>query len=100
MRALQAAVILMGVLILGGTAALIGIVVHRATLPGHARAPASAAAGAPASVVLNEPDGTRIAAMSAASDRLVLHLIGGGPERVVVLALPGGAVVARVALAH
>lgn len=100
MRALQAAVILMGVLILAGTAAVIGIAVHRATLGGHPRPPVATSIGPPAAMVLDEPAGTRIAAVSAADDRLVMQLAGGGPDRVVVVALTGGAVLARVALAH
>jgi len=100
MRALQAAVILIGVLILAGTAAVIGIAVQRTTLGGHPRPPVAASIGAPAAVVLDEPAGTRIAAVSAADDRLVMQLAGGGPDRVVVVALTGGAVLARVALAH
>jgi hypothetical protein len=97
MRALQAAVILMGVLILGATAAVIGIIVHRASAP---RPPALAHAGPASPITLDEPAGTRIAAASTADDRLVLQLTGGGPDRVVVLDLRGGAVLARVGLAR
>ena len=94
MRVLQAAVIVMGVLILGGTAAVIGIIVHRAGAP---RTPALTR---PGPVVLDEPAGTHIAAATAMDERLVLQLAGGGPDRVVVLDLRGGAVLARVALAR
>ena len=97
MRVLQAVVIVMGVLILGGTAAVIGIIVHRAGAP---RPPVLAHPGVAAPVVLDEPAGTRIATASAADERLVLQLAGGGPDRVVVLDLRGGAVLARVALAR
>ena len=97
MRILQAAVIAMGVLILAGTAAVIGIIVHRAGAP---RVPALARPAVAAPVVLDEPAGTRIAAASAADERLLLQLAGGGPDRVVVLDLRGGAVLARIALAR
>lgn len=109
MRVLQAVVILMGVLILGGTAAVIAIIVHRASAPGHrtnefvgspSHGPALAGPGVAAPIVLDEPAGTRIAAATAADERLVLQLVGGGPDRVVVLNLRGGAVLARVALAR
>lgn len=97
MRVLQAAVIAMGVLILGGTAAVIGIIVHRAGAP---RAPALAHPALAAAVVLDEPAGTRIAVATGADDRLVLQLAGGGPDRVVVLDLRSGNVLARVGLAR
>ena len=102
MRALQAAVIVMGVLILGGTAAVIAIVAHRAAAPKPAGTapgvPLPAAAATP--VLLDEPPGTRIAVTAVADERLVLQLVGGGPDRVVVVELRGGAVVARVSLAR
>ncbi len=92
MRGLIVAVVAMGVLILVATAGMIALVVHRATAP---RAPARE----PLPVVLHEPAGTRIARSQAAGDRLVLQLTGGGPDRVLVLNLRDGAVVARVSLA-
>ena len=95
MRALQAAVIAMGVLILAGTAAVVGIIVHRASAP----RPAAPAAGLPA-VVLDEPAGTRIAASALAGDRLLLQLAGGGPDRAVVVDVRSGTVLARVGLAR
>ena len=94
MRALQAAVIAMGVLIVIATAAMIALVVHRATTR---RAPAQPEV---ARLVLNEPPGTRIARSEAAGERLVLQLTGGGPDRVVVLNLRDGAVLARIGLAQ
>lgn len=95
MRVLQAAVILMGVLILGGTAAVVAIIVHRAGAP---RPTAPAAVAGP--VLLDEPAGSRIAASALAGERLLLQLAGGGPDRTVVLDLRSGAVLARVGLAR
>jgi len=95
MRVLLAAVIFMGILIFAGTAALVAVIVHRAALPRHA---AVAAAAVP--LVLDEPAGTRIAASTAADERLVLRLVGGGPDRVVVVGLGSGSVLARVGLAR
>ena len=60
----------------------------------------SSASGPIASVVLDEPAGTRIAGMAAAPDRLVLQLQGGGPDRVMVIDTKSGRVLGRVALAR
>jgi hypothetical protein len=95
MRVLQAAVIAMGVLILAGTAAVVAIVVHRASAP----RPSTPAAGA-APLVLDEPAGSRIAASALTGERLLLQLSGGGPDRAVVVDLRSGAVLARIGLAR
>lgn len=60
----------------------------------------SGGGSAVASAVLDEPAGTRIAGTSAAPDRVVVHLQGGGPDRVVVLDTRSGRVLGRVALAR
>jgi hypothetical protein len=96
MRGLLAGVIVMGVLILVATAAMIALVIHRATTP----RPAAPREGLAAPVVLNEPPGTRIATSEASDNRLLLQLSGGGPDRVVVVNLRDGAVLARVLLAR
>jgi hypothetical protein len=90
MRMLKVAVVAMGVLIIAGVTLLVVVIVERASAP----------AGAPMSRVLDEPVGTRIVAMSAASDRLALQLQGGGPDRVVVLDMRSGREVGRAALAR
>ena len=95
MRALQAAVIGMGVLILAGTVAVIVVIVHRAGSPRPSVLPP-----ATARLVLDEAAGTRIAVAAPAGERLVLQLVGGGPDRVLVLDLRTLAVVARIGLAH
>lgn len=96
MRVLAGLVIVMGVLILVATAALIGVAVHRA---GSSRALTAHAVPA-GPVALEEPPGTRIALSSLTGERLVLQLVGGGPDRVLVLDLRTLTVVARVGLAH
>ena len=63
MRALKVAVALMGVLIVVGTTTLIVLLVTRV-----------ATTAAPADILLDEPEGTRIQAASAGSDRLVVQL--------------------------
>ena len=90
MRALKVAVVLMGVLIVGGIVTLFAVLAQRM----------SSGAGPIASAVLDEPIGTHIAGTSAAPDRLMVHLQGGGPDRVVVLDTKTGRVLGRVGLAR
>jgi len=91
MRALKAAVIVMGVLIVAGVAVLAVTLVQRI---GQVALPLAPAAPA----LVDEPAGTRIAGASLAGERLVLQLTGGGPDRVVVFDLVRGRIVGRVAL--
>ena len=91
MRALKAAVIVMGVLILGGVATIVVTIVNRISGPGVAD-------GAATQALLDEPAGTRIAGVSQAADRVAVQLQGGGPDRVVVVDLRAGRVVARINL--
>lgn len=88
MRALKILVVVMGVMIIAGVIVLGVTVVRRMTPP-----PLAAAA-------LNEPAGTHIAQVSAAGDRVVVLLQGGGPDRLVVLDLRTGAVISRAGLSH
>jgi len=54
--------------------------------------------GAPITMQLGEPDGTRIAGVAAAGDRLAVQLQGGGPDRIVLVDPRSGAVVGRIGL--
>jgi hypothetical protein len=94
MRALKVAVIVMGVLIVGGTGTLIAVVAHRIS------APARVGGALPASIaaVLDEPAGTRIAGIAAVRDRLAVQLQGGGVDRVVLIDPATGAVAGRISL--
>ena len=104
LRALKVAVVVMGVLIIGGTG-LLGVVIARRmsgvgnapASTGRAITPSSAATLAP-DTLLEEPSGTRVAGTALNGDRMVLTLQGGGPDRVVVVDLRNGRVVARVGL--
>jgi hypothetical protein len=89
-KALLAAVIGMGVLIVVGVVVLGVTILHRLGAP----------AGPAASAVLDEPAGTRIAGVAATADRLAVQLQGGGPDRVVVLDTRTGRVLARAGLAR
>ena len=90
MRSLKVAVVVMGILFIGGFATLVTLLVQRM----------SSGAGGIASAVLDQPPGTRIAGASAAQDRLVVQLQGGGPDRVVVLDVKSGRVLGSVGLAR
>ena len=87
LRALKVAVVAMGVLIVAGVATLATMIVRRvAPSPTEARA-----------VRLGEPSGTAVASATLAGDRVLLTLHGGGPDRLVVLDLASGRVLARIA---
>jgi hypothetical protein len=92
MRALKIAVIVMGVLIVGGTAALIVAVLRRPGLT----------VGLPPIIgaVLEEPVGTHIAGIAAVQDRLAVQLQGGGVDRIVLIDPRTGAITGRIGLAH
>jgi hypothetical protein len=90
MRFLKVLTIGMGVLILAATTVLVVVIAQRI---GSARtAPASSA------VLLDEPAGTRIAAIALAGDRLAVQLHGGGEDRVVLIDPRTGAVAGRIRL--
>ncbi len=88
-RALMAAVIGMGVLIVAGVAVLGFTIVHRLAGP-----------SATGMTLLDEPPGTHVVQVSAAGDRLALLLQGGGVDRIVLLDPRTGQVAGRVALAR
>ncbi|HEX5326093.1 MAG TPA: hypothetical protein VFW75_05460 [Acetobacteraceae bacterium] len=89
MRILTAVTVAMGVLILLGTTVLVITLVERSGGPSPA---------AIASVILDEPAGTRISGIAAVADRLAVALQGGGPDRVVLIDPRSGAVAGRITL--
>jgi hypothetical protein len=93
MRGLKVLVIVMGVLIVGGMAVVMAVLVQRFFAPVVPHAMAGP-------VTLDEPAGSRIVAASGNGERLVLQLQGGGPDRVVVIDLRSGQVTNRVGLAR
>jgi hypothetical protein len=93
-RALLGLVIGMGALIVAGVVVIGVTVVHRMS----AAIPPVAAASRP--VTLDEPAGSHIVQAAEAGGRLTAVLQGGGPDRVLVVDLGSGRVVARVALAR
>lgn len=87
MRALKISIAIMTTLIVVGVVVLIMTITQRLSVS-KPTAPS----------VLDEPEGTHIAQISAAGDRLSLLLQGGGPDRVVVLDLRAGRVLLRTGL--
>ena len=92
MRFLKVLVIVMGVVIVVATTVLIVLIARRIG-GGPAAGPVVAT-----SVLLDEPAGTRIAAIAAAGDRLAVQLQGGGVDRILLLDPHSGAVVGRIGL--
>ena len=82
--------IIMGVLIVAG---VVGLGVALTQRLSGATAPM-------ASLLLDEPAGTRIAALSASPDRLAVQLTGAGPDRIVLLDTKSGRILGRVGLAR
>ncbi len=98
MRALKVVTIVMGVMIVAGTSVLVAVIAHRIATRTTDGAPG--AGGAPFSVVLDEPAGTRIAGAAAAADRLAVRLQGGGSDRIILVDPQSGVVAGRITLAH
>ncbi len=90
MRFLKVLSVAMGVLILAGTTVLVVVIARRI---GGGGTPAP-----PIALLLDEPEGTRIAAIASAGDRLAMQLQGGGPDRVVLIDPRTGRVVGRIGL--
>ncbi|MBV9251712.1 MAG: hypothetical protein JO227_21030 [Acetobacteraceae bacterium] len=89
LRILKTVTILMAVLIVAGTAVLVAVIVRRSM---------GGSGTAEIAIRLDEPEGTRIAAIAGAADRLAVQLQGGGPDRVVLFDPRTGTVAARIAL--
>ena len=88
----KAAAVIMGVLILVGTGVIAVTIVKR--MSGASSAPSNV------TVVLDEPEGTRIGGISALSDRLAVLLQGAGPDRIVLIDPHTGAKAGAVTLAR
>lgn len=91
MQALKVLVVVMGVLIIAGVAVIVATIVGRATHP-------NGLIVAGAAVSLAEPEGTHVGETALANGALALTLVGGGPDRVVVVDLSSGRVLRRVSV--
>ncbi len=90
MRALKTLTLVMAVMIVAGTATLAVLIVRRVAIP---------VSGASATIRLDEPPSSEIAAIaSEGPGQLALLLRGGGPDRVVVVDLASGKVRARIGI--
>ncbi len=90
MRAVKVATVVMGALILFGTA---GLIVAMLT-----RRPAAPPMPVSLALVLDEPAETRIVGVAALQDRLAVALQGGGADRVVLVDPRTGVVSGRISL--
>ncbi len=96
-RVLKIAVIVMGILLVGGFAFVLAAIVYQASKGGQS-ATGSGALPAGIESELPVPKDATITAMSLDGDRLALHLNSAAGPEIVVLDLRSGAVVSRVKL--
>jgi hypothetical protein len=98
-KALKVAVIVMGVLLVGGFALVLGAIVYQASRLGQdapaARNPAASDQGAAQVTV---PPGANVTAMDLDCGRLALHLNGSNGPEVIVIDVGSGRVLARIKL--
>jgi len=81
MKTLKILVVVMGVLIVAGIAALVTLVVDRA-----AKRPPAAAVDAPASTTLTLPGNARVVETTSTNDRVALRIaVPGEPDRIYFL---------------
>lgn len=92
MRALKVLVVVMGVLLVGGTAALVIAVIERAQQHMAASPPAAPSAARGFDRVLDLPPGARVIAVEPAGERLVVRLaLAGGGEALILIDARTGA---------
>jgi hypothetical protein len=98
MRALRLLVIVLGVLLVGGTLALVGAIIVRSQHPSESRpnlqveARGTVAKATPFESALDLPAGAVIQAVEPAGERLIVHLaLPDGRQQIVVLDLGSGA---------
>jgi Family of unknown function (DUF6476) len=98
-RVLKIAVIVMGILLVGGFAFVMAAIVYQATKLGEKKAAAPAAeTTALPETALALPPGATISSMALDGDRLALHLqTGSGPE-IAVIDVTSGKVLSRIKL--
>lgn len=98
---LKALVIGMGILIVLGTAGLVGVIIHRMSHPSTTGLSVVSAAVPGAPLLLSEPEGTRILSMTRMNDHLLaVQLTGGGADRVVLWDVTRNGVAGRLALSR
>ncbi|MBV9522194.1 MAG: hypothetical protein JO010_05345 [Alphaproteobacteria bacterium] len=91
MRPLKGLVIVLGILLVGGTFALIGAIIWRASHP-RTGAASAIAAHQPFESALDLPAGATIRAVESAGERLVIRVaLAEGGERIIILDIGSGA---------
>ena len=99
-RILKIAVIVMGVLLVGGFAFVLAAIVYQASRPAQdASAAGAKAPGQGASIIdLPVPAGAAVSAMSLDGSRLAVHFNGPAGPEIAVIDLASGNIVVRVRL--
>jgi hypothetical protein len=97
-RILKIAVIVMGILLVGGFAFVLAAIVYQASRPKQDGAVTLPPDGAAAIIDLPVGPGAGVTALTLDGNRLALHLTGGDGPEIVVLDLASGKVVSRVKL--
>ena len=99
-RILKIAVIVMGILLVGGFAFVLAAIVYQASHPKQDVAATLPAANMGSAPIIELPvgQGAGLTSMSLDGNRLALHLNGGDGPEIVVIDLASGKIVARVQL--
>jgi hypothetical protein len=99
-RVLKIAVIVMGILLVGGFAFVLAAIVYQASHPKQDVAAPLASVNSGAGPIIELPvgRGAGVTSMSLDGNRLALHLSGGEGPEIVVIDLASGKIVARVKL--
>jgi len=100
-RVLKIAVIVMGILLVGGFAVVVAGVVYQASQLGDKKAETPAPAHAVLPGVQTElavPSGATVTAMALDGNRLALHLKSSAGPEVLVIDVPTGKVISRIRL--
>jgi hypothetical protein len=98
-RILKIAVIVMGILLVGGFAFVLAAIVYQASHPKQDVAAPLASVNSGAGPVIELPVGPAgVTSMSLDGNRLALHLTGGEGPEIVVVELTTGKVIARIRL--
>ncbi|HEX2448492.1 MAG TPA: hypothetical protein VHK26_09950 [Methyloceanibacter sp.] len=94
-RVLKLAVVIMGILLVGGFAFVLAAIVYQASKGGQSRAPSGAEAIAGE---LDIPKDATISTLALDGDRLALHLQSSAGAEIVVIDLANGKTLARIKL--
>ena len=95
-RVLKLAVIVMGILLVGGFAFVLAAIVYQASKGGQGSAAGAGVAGVEAELPI--PKDATVTSLSLDGDRLALHLNSAAGPEIAVIDLKSGKVVARIRL--